>query len=220
MNSILCKDILQDILGNDYGERTVKLSIKVMVFGSNRAYSITSDCSFFELLQRNVDVRHQIHLVVDVEDVITTSTSPLKKKKKPRVKLEEVVDNSLAIVSFCDVGTSNQCITEASTSITMIDEGPQQVVVSCNNAEEVNVLSDKVVTEEASNAEEDIGGLNTKVDMPMNDLGEYFGGFDSKPERVGHDEECVDNQSGRDVYQEEGSGHEEGESSSDKENPN
>ena len=83
---------------------------------------------FFELLQRNVDVRHQIHLVVDVEDIITTSTSPIK---KPMVQLEGIVDNSLAIVPLCDVGTSNQGITEAST-------------------------------EEASNAEEDIGGLNTE----------------------------------------------------------
>ena len=89
-------------------------------------------------------------------------------------------------------------------------------MVSCNNL----VLSDKVVTEEAINAEEDIDGLNTDVDMPMNDLGEDFGGLNSQPEGVGHDEACVDNQSGRDVEQEESLGGKQGESSSKEEDPN
>ena len=88
-------------------------------------YTITSDGSLWELLQRNVDVKHQIHLIVDIEEVITTSTSPIK--AKPRVQLEEIVDNSVAIVPLCGVGTSKIGIHEVTTSTNEIDEGPNRI---------------------------------------------------------------------------------------------
>ena len=96
--SLLCKDILQDVLGEEYAQRTVKLTIRGLVHGSNRVYLVTNDATFWELLQRNVDIEYPIQLIVDIEEVSTSGTSSVKPKR--RLQIEEIVDNSLALVPY------------------------------------------------------------------------------------------------------------------------
>ena len=48
--SFLHKDISNDILGDDFGDRTMKLAIRGLVNGNNIAYLVTSDGSFWDFL--------------------------------------------------------------------------------------------------------------------------------------------------------------------------
>ena len=73
----LCTDICQDVLGDEYGIRTVSLNISGRVKGYANSFIVNNDKSWMALLGKNVrNKEYLIHLYVKIDEVITTEASP------------------------------------------------------------------------------------------------------------------------------------------------
>ena len=75
--TLLFADICQDVLGGDYGVRTVSLTIYGLVKGHANSFIVKDDASWMSLLGKNINNEENvIHLFVNVEEVITSDVSP------------------------------------------------------------------------------------------------------------------------------------------------
>ena len=73
----LSTDIYQDVLGDEYGIRTVSLNISGRVKGYANSFIVNDDKSWMALLGKNVrNKKYLIHLYVKIDEVITTKASP------------------------------------------------------------------------------------------------------------------------------------------------
>ena len=73
----LCTDICQDVLGDEYGIRTVSLNISGRVKGYANSFIVNDDRSWIALLGKNVrNKEYLIQLFVTIDEVITTEASP------------------------------------------------------------------------------------------------------------------------------------------------
>ena len=71
--TMLIKAIFQALLDDEYGKRTLSFHIAGLVRGSNVAYPVNSDSTFYNLLLRNRNEEDPIELVVTLDEVITES---------------------------------------------------------------------------------------------------------------------------------------------------
>ena len=69
--TMLIKAIFQALLDDEYGERTLSFHIAGLGMGSNVAYPINSDSTFYNFLLRNRNEEDPIELVVTLDEVIT-----------------------------------------------------------------------------------------------------------------------------------------------------
>ena len=74
--TILIADIFQDIVGDDYRERTISFTLSAIVRGSTKSHLISCNATFMSVLNRNVDEWHPIHIFVAIEEVVTGDVSP------------------------------------------------------------------------------------------------------------------------------------------------
>ena len=98
--------IFQHFLGDDFGERKVRLDMNVTIRDGEWIVLVVDDRSMMEMFTRNINPQDVIKIDVEIEDIkIIVEQSLVKKRRNSSVIIEELDDDvidatrqSLAVV--------------------------------------------------------------------------------------------------------------------------
>ena len=169
--TMLIKAIFQALLDDEYGERTLSFHIAGLVRGSNVAYPVNSDSTFYNLLLRNRNEEDPIELVVTLDEVITESmTQPgaSTQRASAHIICELPEENPLAIVPWSGSQQAEQ--SDCGNGDQVENDMPNEAVAVAGN--EVENVNPRAGIASLDNMGKGVGGLENQVenDYPMEDV--------------------------------------------------